>query len=44
MIIIFFDNTLLKCDSIEFSTDGKNIIVDGCRVIPLITILRIITD
>lgn len=44
MIIIFFDNTLLKCDSIEFSTDGKNIIVDSCRIIPLVTILRIITD
>lgn len=44
MIIMFYDNTLLKCETIEFSTDGKNVIVDGCRVIPLITIIRIIKE
>ena len=41
MTIYYFDGTREKCDSIEFSTDGKRIIVNGCAVRELITVLRI---
>ena len=44
MIIMWYDGTLRKCDSIEFSTDGKNIIIDGTSVRPLVEVLRVITE
>lgn len=45
MRIIYYDGTTDSyVDKIEFSTDGKNIILDGTKVVPLINVLRIIID
>lgn len=41
MKIILYDGRIIKAKTIEISTDGKNIIVDGIDVIPCIEILRI---
>ena len=41
MSIYYYDGTVETCDSIEFSYDGKRIIVDGCAVREIITVLRI---
>lgn len=41
MTIYYFDGTSETCDSIEISYDGKRIIVDGCAVREIITVLRI---
>lgn len=42
MTIIYYDGSKLECNEIEISTDGKNIIVDGYRIVPLLEVLRII--
>lgn len=42
MKIIFYDGSALECNSIEISGDGKNLIADEYRVVPLIEVLRII--
>lgn len=41
MTIYYFDGTKERCESIEFSTDGKRIIVNGCAVREIVTVLRI---
>lgn len=42
MTIIYYDGSKLECNKIEISTDGKSIIADGYRIIPLLEVLRII--
>ena len=42
MTIIFYDGSTLECSEIEFGE--HNIICDGYRVIPMIEVLRIVTD
>lgn len=43
MRIILFDGSQVLCREIEMAADGKSVIVDGSRVIPLLHILRIVT-
>ena len=42
MTIILYDAREISCNTIDFSTDGKSIITDGCSIIPMIEVLRII--
>lgn len=42
--IIFYDGSRIECSRVEFSTDGKNIIVDGCKVYPVVSVLRMAAD
>lgn len=42
MRIILFDGSIVLARMIEFSTDGKNIIVNGIFTYPLIEVLRIV--
>ena len=42
MKIIKYDGSVIECNRIEFGTDGKNIIVDCYRLIPLIEVVRIV--
>lgn len=42
MTIILYDGATLECSEIEISGDGKRIIVDGCRIVPWVEVLRII--
>lgn len=44
MVIIFYDGSRLECEEIEVSGDGINLIADGYRIVPLIEVLRIITQ
>lgn len=41
MIIYFYDGGTLECEEIEIGIDG--LIADGCRIIPLLEILRIVS-
>ncbi len=43
MKIIYYDGTSETCDKIEFSLDGKKIIVDECVVRQIEDIMRIIS-
>jgi len=42
MIIVYYDGSTLECETIEMCNDGKNLIVDDYRIVPLIEIVRII--
>lgn len=42
MLIIFYDGREMLARKIEFSTDGKNIIINDHFVRPIIKILRIV--
>ena len=42
MVIIFYDGGMLTCHEIQFG--DKVIIADGCRIIPIVEVLRIITE
>lgn len=42
MKIIYFDGSTETCDTVEFSSDGKHIILDGCTTRKIITVLRIV--
>lgn len=45
MRVIYFDGTMDEfVDTIEFSTDGKQIILDGTKCRDLITVVRIAED
>lgn len=43
MIITYYDGSTLTCSKIEFSGDGKNLIADDYRIVPLLEVLRIET-
>lgn len=44
MIIVMYDGSLLACRKIEFSNVGNNIIIDDCRTIPIIEVLRVVAE
>ena len=42
MVIVFYDGGKLTCNEIEF---GDHVIIaDGCRIVPIIEVLRIIAE
>ena len=43
MIIVYYDGSTLECERVEFSTDGKSLIADDYRLIPLVEVVRIIS-
>ena len=43
MVIVMYDGSVLECRKVEFSNKTAAIIVDDCKVVPIIEILRIIT-
>ena len=44
MIIAMYDGSRVACRKIEFSNVANKIIVDDCKTVPIIEILRIITE
>ena len=42
MVIVMYDGSVLECSKVEFSNKTNDIIVDDCKVVPIIEILRII--
>ena len=44
MVIIMYDGSRLTCNEIEFSNTDNAVIVDEYRIVPIIEILRIITE
>lgn len=43
MKIIYYDGSVLECEEIMLAGDGRNFIVDGYRIVPMIEVLRIIS-
>ena len=41
MIIYFYDGGTMYCEEIEIGMDG--FIVDGCRLVPFLEVLRIVS-
>lgn len=41
MIITYYDGSTLTCNEITFDGDGRNLIADGCRIVPLQDVQRI---
>lgn len=48
MTVVFFDGMTAKCKAVEmgfdYETKRPTIIIDGCKVFDLVTILRIIDE
>ena len=42
MKIIYYDGSILECNTIEFSGDGKSLIADDYIIVPLIEVVRIV--
>ena len=43
MIIVYYDGSTLECEAIEMCNDGKNLIVDDYRIVPLLEVVRIVS-
>lgn len=43
MIIVYYDGSTLECNTIEIADDGKTLIADECRIVPVTEVLRIVT-
>lgn len=41
MIVVKFDGVRFECSKIEMSTDGKNLILDDCFLVPILEVVRI---
>ena len=43
MIIICYDGTKIECERIEIANRKPVLIVDDCKIIPIIEVLRIVS-
>lgn len=44
MKIVYYDGGILECSTIEVSTDGANLIADDIYIVPLLEVVRILSD